>query len=116
MALNNAIQKYMNRDEWIASDLFNELYTKRKHVAFEKSLSFLFPISLEIGIQLRMIYFYLNTLLLGQGESFGGEEDVGIFGKIQVTTEQVVEAVLNVDIRGQVRFGKRRTLKRITLS
>lgn len=37
------INKYMETNSWIASDYFDKLFSQRKHVAFEKSLSFLFP-------------------------------------------------------------------------
>ncbi len=37
------IDKYMVQNDWIASSYFNDFFSKRKHVAFEKSLSFLFP-------------------------------------------------------------------------
>lgn len=37
------IDKYMMQNDWIASSYFNDFYSKRKHVEFEKPLSFLFP-------------------------------------------------------------------------
>ncbi len=38
------IKKYFGVKNWIATSLFNEMFTKRKHVDFEKSLRFLFPV------------------------------------------------------------------------
>jgi hypothetical protein len=38
------IDKYMETKEWIATKYFNKMYSRRKHVDFEKSLSFLFPV------------------------------------------------------------------------
>lgn len=37
------IDEYMKQDDWIANSHFNDHYSKRKHVEYEKSLSYLFP-------------------------------------------------------------------------
>lgn len=37
------IKTYFDFTEWIASDHFEELQTKRNNVVFERSISFLFP-------------------------------------------------------------------------
>ena len=37
------IDNYMEQDDWLASSYFNDYYSKRKHVEFEKSLNYLFP-------------------------------------------------------------------------
>lgn len=37
------INKYMHRSDWIANCYFNDFYSRRKHVEFEKSLNYLFP-------------------------------------------------------------------------
>jgi hypothetical protein len=37
------INKYMDASSWVATNHFDKLFSQRKHVAFEKSLSFLFP-------------------------------------------------------------------------
>lgn len=37
------IDGYMAQDNWIATHHFNDYYSKRKHVEFEKSLNYLFP-------------------------------------------------------------------------
>ncbi|HAU1183611.1 TPA: hypothetical protein JBI17_12865 [Legionella pneumophila] len=37
------INKYMHRSDWIANYYFNDFYSRRKHVEFEKSLNYLFP-------------------------------------------------------------------------
>ncbi|PJD93230.1 MAG: hypothetical protein CK424_03320 [Legionella sp.] len=37
------INRYMHQSDWIANDYFNDFYSRRKHVEFEKSLNYLFP-------------------------------------------------------------------------
>jgi hypothetical protein len=39
----NEINTYMETKDWIATKYFNKMFSRRKHVEFEKSLSFLFP-------------------------------------------------------------------------
>ena len=38
------INTYMKQDSWVASSHFNDHYSKRKHVEYEKSIAFLFPV------------------------------------------------------------------------
>jgi hypothetical protein len=38
------INMYIAKDEWIATSHFNDYYSKRKHVAYNKSLNYLFPV------------------------------------------------------------------------
>lgn len=41
--IKKKIDSYMGRIDWFANSYFNDLYSKRKHVEFEKSLSYLYP-------------------------------------------------------------------------
>ena len=51
------------------------------------------------GTLQKMIHYYLSTLLMAQGEKFGGKENAGTNGKTLLFTEQVAELARNVDIR-----------------
>lgn len=37
------VEKYMKQSTWVANDFFNDYFSRRKHVEFEKSLNYLFP-------------------------------------------------------------------------